>query len=697
MFKQHVTRTLVFTILGLVIAAVLALILPKTYEARLEMLLGNEVEQRNSQSAFSRDVEEILNRTSPNSADTERQILNSEAVFFKAFQRTIEKRGTNDIRLDDWVEYFKQYDIVTPRVVGQAQNATVASIRVRAGDPRFATDLANEISFQYNDVRRDNSRKGTEDAIRYLEGMAPIAKKELEEKEQGLKTFKDTNKMADLELTKREAITYKTQLQTQVDLTKRDIQSAEGEVASYRSRIASLSVTNKESDTTVRNPKLQVYETQIAELTAQRARLLQTYLADAEPIKELDQAIAKIEAERAKVIKNDQFTKNSYINAPNVNRRAMEQELNRAEGRLAGLQSQLRELESLLGTQVALLDSMPQKELEITRIDREMNISRQKYETLIAQLGALKDRRETGTQQAVVLNAANAFQEPVAPDLGMYIFLGGVAGFCIGLLTSFIIESLKLRVHTSQQLSELTGLPVVAAVPTLKGAEGRSLRALASANVVPAEAYRYMAFSTLSQDNASKSFAFTSIKNAPGSYAGALQFAKSVAQTGSRVLLIDGDLSRAPLSKALDQGDRRGFSNVLTDDVTSLQNADFIVNTNTPNLFFLPAGNANGIEFVADVSRQRLEAAVEALRKVADVIIFAMPPCDLLADASALSHYVDETCLVVSARTTLYRQIPTAHEVLHKAGARKISLILTDANVDEEPFAKRSAVLNKAD
>jgi len=77
-------------------------------------------------------------------------------------------------------------------------------------------------------------------------------------------------------------------------------------------------------------------------------------------------------------------------------------------------------------------------------------------------------------------------------------------------------------------------------------------------------------------------------------------------------------------------------------------------------------------------------------------VIFAVPPCDILADAAAVSRFVDETCLVVSARTTNYRQIPAAHEIIQRGGGKKVSLILTDANVDEEAFTRKGSYLAKA-
>jgi len=50
----------------------------------------------------------------------------------------------------------------------------------------------------------------------------------------------------------------------------------------------------------------------------------------------------------------------------------------------------------------------------------------------------------------------------------------------------------------------------------------------------------------------------------------------------------------------------------------------------------------------------------------------------------------------VTAAKTNYRAVPLAQDLLTKAGAKNISIVMADASADEEPFAKRSAYLTRA-
>ena len=61
------------------------------------------------------------------------------------------------------------------------------------------------------------------------------------------------------------------------------------------------------------------------------------------------------------------------------------------------------------------------------------------------------------------MNISEPFiKRPVGTSL---LAIGLIVGAMVGLLFSYALESLRMRVHSSTQLSELTGLPVLATAP----------------------------------------------------------------------------------------------------------------------------------------------------------------------------------------------------------------------------------------
>jgi Mrp family chromosome partitioning ATPase len=93
---------------------------------------------------------------------------------------------------------------------------------------------------------------------------------------------------------------------------------------------------------------------------------------------------------------------------------------------------------------------------------------------------------------------------------------------------------------------------------------------------------------------------------------------------------------------------------------------------------------------LADMQTAHMNALIEDLRDKADTVIINCPPVDVFADASRLAQYVDQICMVISAKSTSYRAIPIAQEILTKSGAKNITIVLTNASPTEEPFGVRS-------
>lgn len=695
MYKQHVRRTFLFTILGAVVGVVLAFVLPKVYESNFEIMLGSKTD-RTTVSELGRDVEEILQRGSSQSADTERQVLSSLGVFYQAWLKTWTDANRPE-RVQEYEDFYKKYSVETARTNGGQQDvAAVAFVRARSDSPKSALDLAKNIADSYNSVRRKSAQQATQDAITYLEGQLPASEKALADARSALEAYKGENKIADYTLVARSRQELATQLEVQAANLAGLVADAEGSVNDMESRVASMPETVNEINTTGANPKLQALQARMSDLSIQRQQLLAIYYPDAQQVKQLDATISKVQKEIDDLKRGEEMVKASATVAVNPQKRGAKSDLGRRQAELSGLRQRYAETQRKLDEAKASLNSLPLVEAKLTSLETDLNIARERYESVKRQYTTLKDRQQTLISEAAVLNQPQEIKEAVSPDKGKFLLLGAIGGLSIGLLLSYLMESLKLRIHTSGQLTELTGLPVAAAVPALRGTEAGSLKAQASASLAPAESYRFMTFAMLPGDGAGhRCFMFTGVKNAVGSFSSALQFAKAAAQGGSKVLIVDGDLIKQGLTKTFDAAGKRGFSNLLTEDPTALHNAELVVGTPIQNLFLLPAGSAEA-QSVGEANSSRLESVVEALKKYADVVVFAVPPCDILADASALARFADDICLVVSARTTNYRQIPAAHEILTRAGGKKVSLILTDANVDEEAFTRRGSYLVKA-
>jgi len=156
-----------------------------------------------------------------------------------------------------------------------------------------------------------------------------------------------------------------------------------------------------------------------------------------------------------------------------------------------------------------------------------------------------------------------------------------------------------------------------------------------------------------------------------------------LAQKGTRVLLIDADLRRPSIHKALGLGPRVGLSNVLTGGAT-LQQATVRWSV-LPNLYILPAGTPppNPAELMA--SAQMLDLLAE-LREQYDHVIVDTPPTLSVTDAVVLSTRVDAVVLVIRSAQTTKPALRRSRDILAQVNARVAGVLLNAVDLDSADY-----------
>src|SRR5207249_780986 len=116
-----------------------------------------------------------------------------------------------------------------------------------------------------------------------------------------------------------------------------------------------------------------------------------------------------------------------------------------------------------------------------------------------------------------------------------------------------------------------------------------------------------------------------------------LNLATTLADSGSRVLLIDADLRRAGCHRAFGIVNERGLSSFLAGQVTL---AEAIRVLDAPKLSFIPAGPTppNPAELVGSA---RMRDTLEQLRDEYDFVIIDSPPTLPVTDAVVLAREAD--------------------------------------------------------
>jgi protein-tyrosine kinase len=144
-----------------------------------------------------------------------------------------------------------------------------------------------------------------------------------------------------------------------------------------------------------------------------------------------------------------------------------------------------------------------------------------------------------------------------------------------------------------------------------------------------------------------------------------------------RVLLIDSDISRPTLSRALGLGDAPGLVDLLQHEHGSI--SEHVFKTNHPDLHFLPAGvpQSHAKELLGSQRMRTLLADLNAWHPRL-IVLFDSPPLLLTSEARVLASYVGQIVLVVEAGRTPRRSVLEAIELLDPSKA--VNLVLNKSS-----------------
>jgi len=169
----------------------------------------------------------------------------------------------------------------------------------------------------------------------------------------------------------------------------------------------------------------------------------------------------------------------------------------------------------------------------------------------------------------------------------------------------------------------------------------------------------------------------TSSLRGEGKSTTSVNLAYTLAQTGKRVLLVDGDMRLPTIAQKLEMGGTPGLSNLLaglSTDRSCLRKSKYF-----DNWYILPAGDIppNPSELLGS---ERMHALLERYKDAFDYILLDLPPVNIVVDALVISKWTDGIIVVVRQNYTDRRALDACMYQVDKLGAKMLGYVMTDAN-----------------
>jgi capsular exopolysaccharide synthesis family protein len=157
-----------------------------------------------------------------------------------------------------------------------------------------------------------------------------------------------------------------------------------------------------------------------------------------------------------------------------------------------------------------------------------------------------------------------------------------------------------------------------------------------------------------------------------------LNMATVMAQSGTRVLLVDTDLRRPRVHTAFEGWHNDfGLSTMLTDGMAAV---DVVRQSGIENLDVLTSGPVppNPAELLES---DRFREVIDELMQRYDRVVFDSPPVTPVTDAAILAGVMDGVVLVVRASSTSKEMMGRAVELLSAVNANLVGVVLNDVDL----------------
>lgn len=377
---------------------------------------------------------------------------------------------------------------------------------------------------------------------------------------------------------------------------------------------------------------------------------------------------------------------------------------------LAGLQSDyqvaLQREKMLRGEfekQKSAANTLNESAIQYNILKRDVDTNRQLYEGLLQRLKEAGVVAGLKSSNITVIDPARIPKSPSEPDIPRNLMLGFMVGLLGGIGLAIVVELMDNTVNLPEDVEVTSGLPVIGVVPaTRQIVDGKSKSssgfkmALSKPPLVSptpllaherpqsqvAEAYRALRTSVLLSSTPPKVILVTSALPQEGKTTTATNLAIVLAQRGSRVLLIDGDLRRPRIHKFFKGTQAFGLSTLLNGQDELLK---VISATPVPELSAIFAGPTPP-QPAEMLSSDRMRRHLAEWRNEYDHIVIDSPPILSVTDAALLSVEADSVLLVIRSGQTTKDALRRASDLLIQVKARVQGVVVNAIDMDQPHY-----------
>jgi exopolysaccharide transport family protein len=353
-----------------------------------------------------------------------------------------------------------------------------------------------------------------------------------------------------------------------------------------------------------------------------------------------------------------------------------------ARGRTASIEASLaRTKGTLIGDNEA--------SVELDQLQRKANAESTLYDSLLNR--AKQTSTDQGAEQpdARIVSHAKTPAKPSSPNKPIDVALGLLLALGGGGAAILIAEALDNRLTTSEDVERQLGMPHIGSIPTLGSTiDGRGPKLQPARYVVEkplsafAEAFRNLRTSILFSGAGApvQVILVTSSLPGEGKTTTTCCLGRSMAMSGSKVVVVDCDLRRRNLNRLLDIEPTAGLVEVLQ----GLATLDEALAFDAPSgAYFLPLSSS--VHTPKDLfGSEAMDRLIASLRERFELILIDTPPVIAISDTRVLAPKADAVMFLAQWRKTPLKAIEVALRLMKSVGANVVGVALTRVDARQQ-------------
>jgi len=664
--RRWLTATGVALLLAIPAAVLTWMLLPRGYEAVAWLRVRDKSGMFDAGSRDSAEYEAYRK--------TQVQLIKSPYVLTAALRRPGISSLSTLADEKDPVRWMERHIQVTAPMESE-----VVQVRLRGEDPRAVTQIVNAVTTAYlNDIvnKEKTERLARRDALerKYKENMAEVRSR--------LETFNNLAKSlgtadsAEVATQRALLLDHLGTLRAQVTQLQRDISLIDAELAVMDAKERG----DISAEQSVPEEMVEAMVLRDAQFLELRDRLAAIDEALAFQVQRSarggnDPAVRRLGGQRDALVERMEELRDQL--RPQIVAQLSLEAAARRPGAMSDSPVVLRMRREILARQLEQasrdFDKVATEVKALGQANADLMARKQEIEQLMKVTDQMGVQLNTTEIDVSMPNRVELIEEAGVPEGSDDLFrtlmtvMASLAGLSAGAGLVVMIEYLRDRVSSAEEMPQRAGLRVIGTVPRISRSrkrpnDGHVAECVDGVRTVISQTGR----------EAPKVILVTSAVEHEGKTTFAAQLAASLARSGKRTLLLDGDLRHPNVHLALALDLRSGLPELLRGDIG---NDEAVQPTSIEGLFAVTGGSCDYAAITA-LSRPEAAAVLKGFRDSFEHVVIDAGPVLAFADSLLLGQQADIAIVVTMRDVSRIPLVTAAVDKLRSVGVRVLGTVV---------------------